>query len=96
MKQKSRIQITPDTTPDTKLISTGPYRYLRHPMYTGLLLLGLGLLLEQPELWRVVSYIGLIVTLIYKARFEESILLKAFAEYGNYQKKTWALIPCIF
>lgn len=83
---------------DHQLIETGPYKYLRHPSYTGAWLMGLGisLILE--------SYVGLIVALIlstfayfYRMRVEEGALVQKLGSvYQAYQKRTWRLIPFIY
>ena len=79
-----------------ELIQTGPYRYARHPIYTGLLLMGLGTAIAGG---RVCSWLGF---LIFCAGFwikltqEESLLLRHFpADYPSYRTRVKALIPFI-
>lgn len=79
-----------------ELITTGPYRYLRHPIYTGILLAMLGSSIAVGRVWLVVlMVVGLF--LIYSARTEEQLMMQAFPrEYPEYKKKTKALIPFVW
>lgn len=75
-----------------KLVDKGIYRYIRHPIYTGdiLLLIGLELALNS---WLVLGIIVLIPYIIWQAKAEESILINAFPDYNAYQKNTKMFIP---
>jgi protein-S-isoprenylcysteine O-methyltransferase Ste14 len=79
------------------LITTGPFRYLRHPSYTGLLLsfFGLGLSLNNwISLFSLV--IPIFVIILKRVDLEEKMLISQFGqEYLDYRKKTWKLIPGI-
>ena len=69
-----------------EVTASGPYRYLRHPLYWGSLLIGLGFALASAEpvaAGLVIAYLG--VTLLAAARLEEATLRDAFgAEYDEY------------
>lgn len=76
------------------LITSGIYKYMRHPIYTGILAMGLGAVLfyETPGL----IFVSLLVcgVLIFKLRKEEQLMLKHFPkEYTTYKKRVKALIP---
>jgi protein-S-isoprenylcysteine O-methyltransferase Ste14 len=75
-----------------KLVDTGIYRYIRHPIYTGdiLLLIGLELALNS---WLVLGIFVLIPYVVWQAKAEESLLLNAFPDYNAYQKNTKMFIP---
>lgn len=83
---------------DHQLVESGPYRYLRHPTYTGALLafLGLGLCMGN-----LVS-LGFIVIPIFLAfrrrmRVEEEALLGAFGDkYRTYMQRTRRLLPFVY
>jgi protein-S-isoprenylcysteine O-methyltransferase Ste14 len=80
------------------LIERGPYRYVRHPSYSGALvsLLGFGLALGN---WAslVVSFSCLALAYAYRIPVEESALHSAFGEkYLQYRQKTWRLVPFVF
>ncbi|MGA2986312.1 MAG: isoprenylcysteine carboxylmethyltransferase family protein [Terriglobia bacterium] len=79
---------------DHKLISTGPYTYFRHPIYSGIDLAAAGgaLALDQ---WRCIGGVGLIVLGYWiKARKEESMLANQFGEaFTEHCRSTGFLIP---
>lgn len=79
---------------DHELIQHGPYRYVRHPIYTGLLLAFFGTALKMGD-WR--GWIALAIVLAsfwYKSRQEERFLLARFgAPYAEYMQHTKALLP---
>lgn len=73
----------------------GPYRYARHPMYTALFLIGIGLALLSAN-WVVgVSYLGSVL-IMYLARIsaEEQMMSEQFGEaYREYSERTGRLMP---
>jgi len=77
-----------------ELIRTGPYRFARHPIYTGLLGMGLGTALAIGQ-WRgVFAWELMAVALWIKLNQEERLLLRHFPEaYPAYQKQVKALVP---
>ncbi len=93
----STFQITPDVAPGSVLVTNGPYSFIRHPMYTAVLLIAFGLLLNEFNILRLVATIILVIDLIIKTIYEEQLLLKHFKkEYEDYQKKTKRFIPFIY
>ena len=62
-------------------------------MYTSLLLITLGWMVEQPWPFRMALWVGLVVTLWVKLRYEESLLIERFPEYDAYRRETKRLIP---
>ncbi len=84
--------------PDQRLIRRGPYRVLRHPSYTGLLLAwgGLGLALGS---WvgAAVATVGMLIGLLPRIRVEERALRSNFgSEYEEYEHATWRLVPHVW
>jgi protein-S-isoprenylcysteine O-methyltransferase Ste14 len=80
------------------LVEAGPYRYIRHPSYSGALLslLGFGLSLGN---WAglAASLACLGFAYAYRIPIEESALVSALGEtYRQYQKRTWRLVPFVF
>ncbi len=80
-----------------ELVRSGPYRLVRHPIYTAMLGMSLGTTIVSS---RYHSLLGLLVIAIAywrKIRIEEAALGEAFgAEYDEYRRKSWALVPVIF
>lgn len=91
-----RVRIMPDVTSSTRLITAGPYRWIRHPMYTGLLLFAVPFVLVDPRPWRIFVLIILAITLDVKARLEERLLSDHFPEYTAYRHASWKFLPLIY
>jgi len=87
------IQIAPQPKVGGELIQTGLYRYLRHPIYTGMICCVAGLFLRTPTLWIGAASLAVIVFLFFKARFEEKLLLVAYPDYQIYRRRTSGLFP---
>lgn len=92
----SRLSVLPDLLAHAELVTAGPYRLIRHPMYASLLLVALGLVLAAPSLWRWLIWAALLVNLVVKLRYEEGLLLARFPAYADYRRRTWRLLPWVF
>lgn len=80
----------------TTLVSQGIYRYIRHPIYTSLILAALGAFLKKTSLIGLGLVVLTIIFLFFTARVEENeVILKFGEEYKNYIKKTKMFIPFI-
>jgi protein-S-isoprenylcysteine O-methyltransferase Ste14 len=79
---------------DHRLIVAGPYAWVRHPIYSGLLLAIMGTAMAGGQLRMYLAILVLFVSLWYKSRLEEQLLVSAMgARYLDYQRHTYALIP---
>lgn len=94
--QKSKLRILPEPSGNAALITIGPYRYIRHPMYTAIMLGALGLLISYFSWVRLVMVISLAIVLIIKLTWEEKMLLQKFEGYPSYRRHTKRLIPFLF
>ena len=90
------IRAFPEIPQHGWLVVHGPYRWVRHPMYTSLLVFTLAWMIDQPLPFRVALWVGLVVTLWIKLRYEEQLLLARFPLYDEYRKRTKRLIPFLF
>lgn len=80
------------------LVSHGPYKYLRHPSYTGILLVvfGFGLMMAN-WLSLLAIFVGMFIGILYRIRIEEGALCQHFGQpYKNYMAVTKRLIPFLF
>lgn len=82
---------------EQKIIQHGPYRYIRHPSYTGLFLELIGVSLSLSN-WisTLIVLVLFLPVVIYRIKVEEEFLTKEFKEYEDYKKKTWKLIPFVY
>lgn len=79
---------------DHRLIQSGPYALVRHPIYSGLLLAMVGTAMAGGELRMYLASAVIFGTFWYKSRLEEQLLISAMgARYVEYQQHTYALIP---
>ena len=81
---------------DHALVRTGPYRAVRHPIYTGLLLALTGTAMAIGE-WRgVLAVICALIGFLRKIQVEEKRMSENFPEYSRYRQQTAALIPLLY
>ena len=79
-----------------KLIDTGPYALVRHPIYTGLLLAVFGSALAAGTVQAVVAFCIMVPAYIIKWRREEKLMRQEFGqEYAAYMQRTKAIIPYV-
>jgi protein-S-isoprenylcysteine O-methyltransferase Ste14 len=77
-----------------ELIRTGPYAWVRHPIYSGLILAMIGTAIARREPRGFVSVVLLWLAFLIKSRIEEQFMRKTFGpDYEAYSKSTGALIP---
>ncbi len=90
------MNISPLVKQGGVLVTRGPYRLIRHPMYLAVLLVLWPLIIDHSSLLRITAGFVLTIDLIIKMLFEEGLLKKQFAEYKAYMRTTKRLIPFIF
>ncbi|MFB7629613.1 methyltransferase family protein [Streptomyces sp. NPDC056149] len=83
---------------DHQVVTTGPYRWVRHPAYTGILIAGMDLaLLTDNVASALVIAACCLLALGYRIRVEERMLLDALGEeYGAYAARTRRLVPGVW
>ena len=82
---------------DQKVISTGMYGFVRHPMYFGALFLLVGTPLALGSWWALLLIPFALIILYFRIANEETVLLRALEGYEEYQQKVrYRLIPGIF
>ena len=81
----------------TRLVTAGPYKYIRHPMYSSLLLLAWGALIKHITIYGSVVVLIETALLVMTAKKEESENILLFGSpYEEYIKKTKMFIPWLF
>jgi protein-S-isoprenylcysteine O-methyltransferase Ste14 len=77
-----------------ELMRGGPYRFVRHPIYTGLLVAMLGTAMVQDRASSLAGLVLLVAGFYVKSRIEEKFMRKTFgAEYEEYARGTGGLLP---
>ncbi|HJP88150.1 MAG TPA: isoprenylcysteine carboxylmethyltransferase family protein [Candidatus Limnocylindrales bacterium] len=79
-----------------RLVESGPYRFVRHPIYTGLILGALGLAINIPWAGTFIASALLALVLDLKRRREEIWLTQRYPEYAAYKTRTKALMPFVY
>lgn len=90
---KSNLSPFPSPKPGSELIQSGLYRYIRHPIYFGILIAGSGLSLSTNSGYRLMITVLLFVLFYFKTEFEEKKLLEKYEDYKNYMKRTGRFLP---
>jgi protein-S-isoprenylcysteine O-methyltransferase Ste14 len=75
------------------LVTDGLYKFVKHPIYSGLILLAFGLTISGGFFPHTLFFIALLILLNYKAGFEEKLLMATYPGYAEYSKKTGRFIP---
>ena len=81
---------------DAQLVEVGLYRFVRHPIYSGVLLVALGWLLVYPSALVLMYVLALFVFFEMKTRKEEIWLLEKFPAYAQYRHRVKKLIPWVY
>ncbi|MCX6006526.1 MAG: isoprenylcysteine carboxylmethyltransferase family protein [Chloroflexi bacterium] len=83
---------------DHELIKAGPYRYIRHPSYLGILIISLGLGITLANWISLLVCIGLpVIGVMQRIKVEEKELERHFGkQYQDYKKNTWRIVPYIY
>lgn len=90
------LRIRPEPKPDARLRKSGPYAFIRHPMYFSVLLLAASFVGGTPDTISVSLFVMLTVTIVVKLEYEETLLKRKFPDYAEYAAHTRKLIPYIY
>jgi len=83
-------------TTEGKLVTNGPYRWLRHPIYAALIYFFGACVISFHEPLAIGAYLLIIGGLLVRMILEEKALTSAYADYGDYRRRTKRIIPYVF
>jgi protein-S-isoprenylcysteine O-methyltransferase Ste14 len=89
------LTVSPVPKSDGQLVTSGMYSKVRHPIYSGLLLLALGIVLDAGYWPQLVLFVFLFVLLNAKANYEEELLKQKYPDYKKYAVHTPRFFPRI-
>ena len=89
------FNIQPKLKEGSILITSGIYAYIRHPMYSSVIIMMLAFLISTPNLQEGLLFLTLIIVLILKAKREESLWIEHDEEYACYKERTKLFIPFV-
>lgn len=96
-KENSFTSATIEVGAGQKVISTGPYAFVRHPMYTGALVMLLGVPLALDSWWGLLTVIPITIVIVWRLVKEEQFLVTHLTGYSEYRKKvSYRLLPFIW
>lgn len=79
-----------------RLVAKGPYKLVRHPLYTALLMLTLTLVIGYADTLRIFFWLVQLAATVLKIRTDEVLLSKYYGDFSLYRQRTYKLIPFIF
>ena len=91
-----RVSVLPDVLDKQELFTGGPYRYIRHPMYTAVLTATFAWMLNRLDVVSVMAWLLIVIVLHIKLSYEEDQLSKKFSNYKQYKARTKRLIPYLY
>ena len=89
------FSVLPEPRVGARLVVTGPYAYVRHPMYLAVLLFGFGFMVGWRGGAHAAAFVLLGAVLHVKSRREEALLAQRFPEYADYARRTRRLVPFV-
>jgi protein-S-isoprenylcysteine O-methyltransferase Ste14 len=96
-KENSFTSATIELAPDQKVISTGPYALVRHPMYAGGLVMLAGIPIALGSWWGLLVLVATMLALVWRLLDEEKFLARNLPGYVEYQEKVrYRLIPHVW
>jgi protein-S-isoprenylcysteine O-methyltransferase Ste14 len=96
-RENSFSAATIEVSEGQRIISTGPYAWIRHPMYAAGLLMLSGIPLALGSGWSVLLVLALLPALIWRLKNEEKFLARNLPEYSEYQRNVhYRLLPSIW
>ena len=79
-----------------KLVTTGPYAVIRHPLYLAEMIGILGLVLQFQQPWAMFLGAAVFGLQYWRTVFEERVLMRAYPDYTTYRARTWRFLPYVF
>jgi protein-S-isoprenylcysteine O-methyltransferase Ste14 len=90
------FNIRPEPKASGQLVTGGPYRYMRNPMYSAVLLFAAAVAIAYADMWKIACWLALALVLLAKALLEERGLRETHAGYAEYARRVRRFIPGLF
>ena len=90
------FNVRPEPKIGARLVTSGPYRFIRHPMYTSVLFTMAPWAFFSDDPSKMVYWLLLLTVLWIKSSFEEKMLTQQYSEYADYIQTTGRFLPQLF
>ena len=91
------FNVHPAPKAEGQLVTSGPYRYVRHPMYSAVLLVAVAAVcFYQADSRKIGCWLALLLVLWLKSLLEEQALSNHFREYADYARRVGRFVPRLF
>jgi protein-S-isoprenylcysteine O-methyltransferase Ste14 len=90
------FNIRPEPKASGRLVTGGPYRFVRNPMYSALLLFAAAVIVAYADMWKLACWMALALVLLAKTLLEEQALRARFPGYAAYATRVRRFIPGVF
>ena len=90
------FNVVPYPVVNGNMVTAGPYRLIRHPMYTSIFIFAFALLAGQFDYLKLIISLVLVAGLLVKMIYEEGLLCDHFPDYRSYMQKTKRVIPFVW
>lgn len=87
------FNITPAPRAGGRLVQHGPYRWIRHPMYSAVIAVGAACCWAALSGWALIGWVVLVAVLAVKAKLEERWMSVAHPDYAAYRARTRMFVP---
>ncbi len=86
------LRVSPIPKPGAPLITVGIYKWFRHPMYLGVLMFGVGMLINNLNIVSILIFIALFLNMVAKANYEDRLLRNRHSNALEYQQRVIGLL----
>jgi len=90
---RGEFRLSPEPRNDGRLVTHGVYRHLRHPMYTAVVLLAVGLFLSKSTADMALAVATVVAFYLIKAKHEEKLLSVRYPEYERHRARSFGVLP---
>ncbi len=90
------FNIRPEPKASGRLVTSGPYRFMRNPMYSALLVFAFAEVVAYDDPWKILCWLALALVLLAKAVLEERGLRAQHTGYDEYARRVRRFIPGVF
>ena len=93
MQLRNFISVWPTPTDNSELVTWGLFSIVRHPIYSGIILITGGYAFYQADLYKLIVCLALFILFYFKSAYEEKRLSERFKIYPRYKKRVGRFFP---